>query len=150
MNTYQGGQNRLRKKSLVHACVIPSSDIFKFVCNKKAISIPASYGQYFFLGAFSTLNSIGSLQDLPQYLKSHSLSFFVALCHSLSLVAPHVVLSLVVIREMLWPYLAQFYADKNCTKISCEYSAIKRWLRCRDILRIQKISDARTIKKIVG
>ena len=101
------------------------------------------------LGAFSTLNSIGSLQDLPQYLKSHSLSFFVTLCHSLSLVAPHVVLSLVVIREMLWPYLAQFYADKNCTKISCEYSAIKRWLRCRDILRIQKISDA-LLKKFEG
>ena len=38
------------------------------------------------------------------------------------------------------------YADKNHTKIRCEYSAIKHWLRCRDILRIQKISDARTIK----
>ena len=40
----------------------------------------------------------------------------------------------------------QFYADKNHTKISCEYYAIKRWLRCRDIPRIQKMSDARTIK----
>ena len=38
------------------------------------------------------------------------------------------------------------YTYKNHTKISCEYSAIKCWLRCRDILRIQKISDARTIK----
>ena len=38
------------------------------------------------------------------------------------------------------------YADKNHTKISCEYSAIKRCLRCRDIPRIQKLSDARTIK----
>ena len=49
-------------------------------------------------------------------------------------------------RDMKWLYLAQFCADKNHTKISCEYSAIKRWLRCRDILRIQKIRDARTIK----
>ena len=38
------------------------------------------------------------------------------------------------------------YAGKNHVKISCEYSAIKRWLRCWDILRIQKISNARTIK----
>ena len=34
--------------------------------------------------------------------------------------------------------LGQFYAQKNHTKIRCEYSDIKRWLRCRDILRIQK------------
>ena len=39
------------------------------------------------------------------------------------------------------------YADKNYTKISREYSTVNRWLRSRDILRIQKISDARTIKK---
>ena len=32
------------------------------------------------------------------------------------------------------------------TKISCEYSTIKRSLRCRYIPRIQKISDAHTIK----
>ena len=31
-------------------------------------------------------------------------------------------------------------------RISCEYFAIKHWLRCRDIPRIQKISDACTIK----
>ena len=30
--------------------------------------------------------------------------------------------------------------------ISCEYSAKKHFLRCRDILCIQKISDVRTIK----
>ena len=40
----------------------------------------------------------------------------------------------------------QFYAYKNHTKISCEYFAKKRWLKCREVLRIQKISDARTIK----
>ena len=38
------------------------------------------------------------------------------------------------------------YADKNHIKISREYSTIKRWLRGGDIPRIQKISDARTIK----
>ena len=37
-------------------------------------------------------------------------------------------------------------ADKNHTKINREYITIKRWLRGRDIPRIQKISDARTIK----
>ena len=42
--------------------------------------------------------------------------------------------------------LVQFYAYKNHTKISCEYSAIKRWLSCQDILCIQKISAAHTIK----
>ena len=42
--------------------------------------------------------------------------------------------------------MGQFYADKNHTKISCEYSTIKCWLGSRDILCIQKISDARTIK----
>ena len=36
------------------------------------------------------------------------------------------------------------YTDKN--HISCEYSTIKSWLRGRDVSRIQKISDARTIK----
>ena len=41
------------------------------------------------------------------------------------------------------------YAGKKHIKISCEYLATKRWLRCRDILHIDKISDART-KKIVG
>ena len=41
----------------------------------------------------------------------------------------------------------QFYADKNHTKISREYITIKRWLRGRDISRIQKISDTHTIKK---
>ena len=40
----------------------------------------------------------------------------------------------------------QFYAYKNHTKISCEYFAKKRWLRCGDVLRIQKISNARTFK----
>ena len=39
------------------------------------------------------------------------------------------------------------YAYKIHTKIRCEYSIIKRWLRCQDILRIQKIGDAHTIKK---
>ena len=29
-------------------------------------------------------------------------------------------------------------STKRSYKIGCEYSAIKRWLRCRDILRIQK------------
>ena len=38
------------------------------------------------------------------------------------------------------------YADKNHRKISCQHSAIKRWLRCRDILSIKKISNACTIK----
>ena len=41
---------------------------------------------------------------------------------------------------------ARTHTDKNYTKISCEYSAIKRWLRCRDIPHIQKISHVRTIK----
>ena len=49
-------------------------------------------------------------------------------------------------RDIQSAILGQFYADKNHTKIMCEYSAIKRWLRCRDIPRIEKISDARTIK----
>ena len=50
--------------------------------------------------------------------------------------------------EEMWSgrNLAQFCADNVHAKISCEYSAIKRWLSCRDIPRIQKISDARTIK----
>ena len=39
-----------------------------------------------------------------------------------------------------------FYTYKNHTKISFEYSAIKRWFRRRDILHIQKISDMHTIK----
>ena len=39
-----------------------------------------------------------------------------------------------------------FYAYKYHAKISCEYSAINRSLRCRDISRIQKISDAHAIK----
>ena len=30
------------------------------------------------------------------------------------------------------------YADKNHTKIRCEYSAIKHWLRCWDILPYKK------------
>ena len=47
---------------------------------------------------------------------------------------------------MKWPHLVQFCLDKSHTKMSCEYSAIKRWLRCRDIPRIQKISDTPTIK----
>ena len=34
--------------------------------------------------------------------------------------------------------LGQFCAYKNHTKISREYFAIKRWLRCRDTLNIQK------------
>ena len=38
------------------------------------------------------------------------------------------------------------YSDKNHIKISREYSTIKRWLKGGDIPRIQKISDARTIK----
>ena len=41
-------------------------------------------------------------------------------------------------RDVQLGLLGQFYADKNHTKISREYSAIKRWLRCRDILHIQK------------
>ena len=42
---YQGGQNRAKKKSLGHVCVILSWEILKVVCitNKKAVSIPASY-----------------------------------------------------------------------------------------------------------
>ena len=46
MNTYQGGHNQPRKKSLGNVCVILSSEIFKVVCitNKKTVSIPASYG----------------------------------------------------------------------------------------------------------
>ena len=46
MNTYHGGQNRPRKKSLGNICVILSSEIFKVVCitNKKTVSITASYG----------------------------------------------------------------------------------------------------------
>ena len=38
------------------------------------------------------------------------------------------------------------YADKNHIMISREYSTIKSWLRGRDVSRIQKISDAGTIK----
>ena len=38
------------------------------------------------------------------------------------------------------------YAYKNHAKISCEYSAINRWLRCQNISHIQKISDAAAIK----
>ena len=49
-------------------------------------------------------------------------------------------------RDVKWPYLAHFCAEKNHTKISYEYSAIKRWLRCQNISRIQKISYVRTIK----
>ena len=48
-------------------------------------------------------------------------------------------------RDMEQPYLAQFCAEKKHTKISCEHSAIKRCLRCQDIPRIQKISDARSV-----
>ena len=47
------------------------------------------------------------------------------------------------IREIYWRVLAQFYADKNYTKISREYSSIKPWLRCRTHT---KISHARPIK----
>ena len=39
------------------------------------------------------------------------------------------------------------YADKNHTKISREYSAIKRWLGTNLCHTHTKISDARTIKK---
>ena len=39
-------------------------------------------------------------------------------------------------KDVYWPYLAQFYRYRNHTKISCEYFAIKRCFRCRDILRI--------------
>ena len=49
-------------------------------------------------------------------------------------------------RDVKRPYLAHFCAEKNHTKISYEYSAIKRWLRCQNIPRIQKISYVRTIK----
>ena len=38
------------------------------------------------------------------------------------------------------------YAYKNHTQISCEYSAINRWLRYRDISGIQKTIDVCTIK----
>ena len=38
---------------------------------------------------------------------------------------------------------------KNHKKIGCEYFVIKRWLRCRDILHIYKISN-RILLKIVG
>ena len=41
----------------------------------------------------------------------------------------------------------EVYTDKNHTKISREYCTIKHWLRGQDILRIQKVIDARTIKK---
>ena len=68
MNTYQGSQNRPRKKSLGNVCVILSSEIFKVVgiTNKKTVSIPASYREYFFLGAcfysqFSSLSVRSSL-----------------------------------------------------------------------------------------
>ena len=40
------------------------------------------------------------------------------------------------------------YADKNHIRISREYSTIKRWLKCRDVSRIQTISDAHTIKNL--
>ena len=42
--------------------------------------------------------------------------------------------------------LAQFTHTKNYTKISWEYLAIIRWLRCREIMRIQKISDVHAIE----
>ena len=46
---------------------------FEFVpiANKKTVSIPTSYGSYFFIGvcfANSALNSIGPLEDPPQVL----------------------------------------------------------------------------------
>ena len=41
----------------------------------------------------------------------------------------------------------EVYTDKNHTKISREYCTIKRRLRGQDILRIQKVIDAGTVKK---
>ena len=65
MNTYQSCRNRPRKKSLGHACVMISSEIFKivYITNKKNVSISGSYGLYFFLGACFSSNSIVSLAD---------------------------------------------------------------------------------------
>ena len=56
-------------------------------------------------------------------------------------------------RDVYWGVLEQFYADKNHTNISGEYVIKIRCLKAplshaqtRDIPRIEKISDARTIK----
>ena len=45
-NTYHSSRNRPRKKSRGHICVTLSSEMFKVACitNKKAASIPASWG----------------------------------------------------------------------------------------------------------
>ena len=53
MNTYQGGRNQPKKKSLGYVCVILSSEILKVVCITNKLSketvtvqtalIPASY-----------------------------------------------------------------------------------------------------------
>ena len=105
MNTYQNGLNRPRKKFLGHACVILSSEIFKFlrIINKKLS--PFLLLTVFSQGLVSTLNLIVFIQDPPQCLKSffrmHSDSFLsyskkrkisqndpslsVTRCHSLSL-----------------------------------------------------------------
>ena len=76
MYTYHDEQNRTRKKPLGYVCVILSSKIFKVACITKKTAVLSSC---FFLlillfrGFFFALNSIVSVQGLPQCLKSYLL-----------------------------------------------------------------------------